>query len=402
MRRLSALLAAVAIAVVGAGCTSDKVKADEVSVLVERGSRVLVGERGEGLRLAQGRRILHLGAQVKVLEGSASIALHDGSQLEVRKGSEVAVGRPVVLVAEDLLVTSASKPLLVTAAGSQFSVDGVAKLSRDLAVSAAAYRGRVAVKSAGRTLTIPALRQAAAASLGVLPAEPVALDYDPADAWDRRFLGAAIDLGEELEAKSEGFTRSLRPGEGRTPGFYRLLLPDLEREPAFGEELVVDQREPGDLLIGATIAVSGRLGSFADRWSNVFEFRDQGARWGLVALDQQVNDIQGVVASVDAAIGRQQFDFALPGPPARVAASAAAATTAPRPVETPAPATPPRAAPQPSTSGRAPSPGPAAPVPVVTLPPLLPAPEPTPPSDGILTPLLEPITTTLDGLLSGP
>lgn len=400
MRRLSALLAAVAIAVVGAGCTSEKVKANEVAVLIERGSRVLVGERGEGLRLAQGRRILHLGAQVKVLEGSASIALHDGSQLEVRKGSEVAVGRPVVLVAEDLLVTSASKPLLVTAAGSQFSVDGVAKLSRDLAVSAAAYRGRVAVKSAGRTLTIPALRQAAAASLGVLPAEPVALDYDPADAWDRRFLGAAIDLGEELEAKSEGFTRSLRPGEGHTPGFYRLLIPDLEAEPAFGEELVADQREPGDLLVGATIAVSGRLGSFADRWANVFEFRGKGARWGLVALDQQVNDLQGVVASVDAAIGRQQFDFALPSAPASTPAPAAPATAS-RPVEPPAPATPPRPAPQPTTSGRAPSPVPAAPVPVVTLPPLLPAPEPTPPTEGILTPLLDSVTATLDGLLSG-
>ena len=400
MRRLSALLAAAAIAVVGAGCTGDKVKADEVSVLIERGSRVLVGERGEGLRLARGRRILHLGAQVKVLEGSASIALHDGSQLEVRKGSEVAVGSPVVLVAEDLLVTSAKKPLLVTAAGSRFSVDGVAKLSRDLAVSAATYRGRVAVKSAGRTLTVPALREAAAASLGVLPAEPDALDYDPADAWDRRFLGAAIDLGEELEAKSEGFTRSLRPGEGHTPGFYRLLLPDLETEPAFGEELVADQREPGDLLVGATIAVSGRLGSFAERWSNVFEFRDQGARWGLVALDQQVNDLQGVVASVDAAIGRQQFDFALPAAPASTPTPATPVTSS-RPVEPPAPPPPSRPVPQPTTGGRAPSPVPATPVPLVPLPPLLPAPEPTPPSEGILTPLLDSITTTLDGLLSG-
>ncbi|MGH9179769.1 MAG: hypothetical protein ACRD0N_14595, partial [Acidimicrobiales bacterium] len=328
MRRLVGVLSVVAVLVLGAACTNDKVRINEASVNVDRGSRVLVAERGEAFRSATGQVTLHIGGRVKVTAGSATVSLHDGSTLELRTGSNLELGTPVVLVARDLLVTSGIQPLKVAAAGSQFLVEGVAKLSRDLAASAGSYRGTVKISSAGRSLTVPALRQAEVASLSVLPAAPDAFDYDAADPWDRRFLGAAIDLGEELEAKSEGFTRSLRPGEGRTPGFYRLLIPALEDEDAFGAELFAEDREPGDVLVGATIAVKGRLGSFAERWQSVFTFREQGARWGLVAMDQQVNDLQGVVGSVDLAIGSYQFEFAQP------ALAAAAPAPAP-PVETP-------------------------------------------------------------------
>ena len=397
MNRLVALLAVV-VTLAAAGCSDSKVRAGEVSVIVDPGSRVLLAERGEGLRLAEGRRTLHRGAQVKVLTGSASVTLDDGARLEVRKGSEVALGAPIALVAQDLLVTSGSRPVKVSAAGSQVTVDGVAQVSRDLAVSASTYRGTATLRSAARSLTIPALREAAVPSLGVLQIEPDAIDYDSADAWDRRFLGAAIDLGDELEAKSEGFTRSLDPGEGRTPGFYRVLLPELEREPAFGEELLSPGLEPGDALIGATIAVSGKIGSFASRWAGVFAFRDKGARWGLVALDQQVNDIQGLVNSVDAAIGRQSFAFApTPGPSApsnpRPVAPAAPVSTAPPP------AAPRSSAPPPTTAAPTRRTPPTT-APLITLPELLPEPDP-PPTEGLLTPLLDVVTTTLDGLLSG-
>lgn len=398
MRRLAGMLAAVLIAVAGSACTDDKVSADEASVLVDPDSSVLVAERGGKMRPAEGRVTLHLGAQVKVLKGSASVSLHDGAQLEVRTGSEIQLGTPIVLVSDDLLVTSAAAPVKVAVAGSRFTVSGVARLSRDFAASAAAYRGRVELRSAARSLTIPALRQAAAASLGVLPAEPEALDYDPGDAWDRRFLGSAIDLGEELEAKSEGFTRSLDPGEGRTPGFYRLLLPDLEDEPAFGAESIGDRRA-GELLIGATIAVSGTRGSFAERWASVFEFRDQKARWGLVALDQQVADLKGVVGAVDQAIGRQSFAFApLPGtvrPP-----PAGPAGPAPAPVVAPPAAEAPRAAPS-APPARPPARAPASPPPLLSVPQLVRDPEPLAPTEGLLAPVVDVLTTTIDGLL-GP
>jgi len=248
---------------------------------------------------------------VKVLSGQVGLELQSGPRLELRRGSEVRVdGRPALLDGDLLVASSGERPLTVQAGGSLVTVAGSARLSRDLAVSAASYRGGLRIQSAGRSLKVPALRQADIPSLGVVPPEPEPLDYDPRDEWDRRFLGDAIELGDELEAKSEGFTSSLRSTEGQTPGYFRLLVPALENEPSFGPPLLTERRPPGETLVGATIVVAGGKGSFVARWREVFAFRDQGAAWGLVALEQNVRDSGGLVRSLDAAIGRAVFAFA--------------------------------------------------------------------------------------------
>ena len=404
MRHLLAAVVVTLVIAAVAGCSGDEVGAGEAAVEITEGSRVLVAERGDDLTLAEGRRTLHLGADVKVLAGSATISLADGTRLEVRDGSEVGIGTPIELVAADLLVTSGRGPVEVEAAGSSFAVDGVAQISRDLAVSASSYQGSVTVRSAARGLRIPALRQASVASLGVVPASPAPLDYDETDPWDRRFLAEAIELGDQLEAKSRGFTESIGPGEGRTAGFYRVLIPDLEDEPQFDESLLTPDLAPGHALVGATIALRGQVAaSFADRWAAVFSFRNQGAQWGLVALDQQVTDTSGLVESVNAAIGRQTFAFA-PTP----------APTSPPPPPAPAPPQPtvPAGPPPPAERTRSPETTPTTRPPatkpdeplltVPTVPPLLAPPDPDqPPPPGLLEPLVNTLTATLDGLLGG-
>ena len=393
----------VVVAAFAAGCSDDRVGTGEAAVVIAEGSRVLIAERGDDLALAEGRRTLRFGADVKVLAGSASISLADGSRIEARDGTEVEIGSPLTLIAEDILVTSGNRPVEVTAAGTHVTVDGVAQLSRDLAVSAASYRGGVTLRSAARELRIPALREAAVASLGVVPTAPKPLDYDPSDPWDRRFLAQAIELGEQLQAKSTGFTESVGRDEGRTAGFYRVLLPALEDELEFDERLLTPGMRPGEALVGATIALHGRIGTFAQRWASVFNFRGQGARWGLVALDQQVNDTSGLVEAVTAAIGRQSFAFAplrppAPGPVATPPASTSPPATAPteptsppRPPATTAPASPPTTKPPDPTL-----------ITVPTVPPLLAPPDPDqPPPPGLLEPLLTSVTATLDGLLGG-
>lgn len=396
MRRF-AIVPVLAILIAGAGCSRNGVPTGQAVVDVQKGSRVLIGERDQGLRPVEGRRTVHLGAQVKVLAGSATIALDDGGRLDVRRGSEVELGSPISLVAEDLLVTSGDRPVAVAVAGSKVTVDGVARLTRDLAVSAATYRGKVIVRSAARSLAVPALRQAEVPSLGVLPAAPDPLEYDDSDIWDRRFLGAAMELTEQLQSRSDGFSKQLEPGEGHTPGFYRVLIPALEREPAFGEDLVSETLEPGDTLVGAAIAVTGRIGSFVERWDAVFGFHNQGATWGLVALDQQVNDANALVQTVDLAIGNQSFAFA-PTPTVALVSNA----PGPLPVA-PEPARPANA--PPVASARPPASPPAAAPPADT--PLLSLPElptlippPSPDSPGILAPLLDVVTDTLGGLLN--
>ena len=400
---LTAVVVTLVIAAVTSGCSGDGVGAGEAAIEVVEGSRVLVAEKGDDLTLADGRRTVHFGAEVKVLAGSATVSFADGTTLEVRDGSEIRIGSPVELVAAELLVTSGRAPVQVESAGSTFSVDGVAKLSRDLAVRASPYRGSVSVQSAARGLRVPALREANVASIGILPTALRPFQYDATDPWDRRFLAEAIELGDQLEAKSRGFTESIGPGEGRTAGFYRVLLPELEREPLFDESLLTPDLTPGKGLVGATIALHGRNGSFAERWAAVFAFYDEGAQWGLVALDQQVSDTSGLVESVNAAIGRQSFAFA----------PAAVPTVPPPapPVEPPAPAPAPQPAPPaerpgsteptPTTTPPATRPPDPSLISVPTVPPLL-APNPDlPPPPGLLEPLLTSVTSTLDGLLGG-
>ena len=404
MRHLLAAVVVTLVIAALAGCSDDGVGAGEAAVQIAEGSRVLVAEKGDDLTLADGRRTLHFGGEVKVLAGSATISLADGTVLEVRDGSEIVVGSPVELVAADLLVTSGRGPVEVEAAGSRFSVDGVAQLSRDLAVTASSYQGGVSVRSAARGLRIPALREANVASLGNVPTAPRPLRYDATDPWDRRFLAEAIEMGDQLEAKSRGFTDSLGPGEGRTAGFYRVLLPELENEPQFGESLLTPDLTPGKGLVGATIALLGRNGSFADRWAAVFGFYDQGAQWGLVALDQQVADTSGLVETVNAAIGRQSFAFAPaaavpnappPAPPVEPPAPAPAVEPAPPPER------PRNTEPTPTTTPPATRPPDPSLITVPTVPPLL-APNPDlPPPPGLLEPLLTSVTSTLDGLLGG-
>lgn len=397
MRRLAIVLVS-AIVVAGAGCSRGGVHSGQAVVDVEKGSRVLIGERDQGLRLVEGRRTVHLGAQVKVLAGSASIALDDGGRLDVRRGSEVALGLPVSLVAEDLLVTSGDRPVVVAVAGSKVSVDGVARLTRDLAVSAATYRGKVTLRSAARSLVVPALRQAEVPSLGVVQAEPDPLDYDVGDTWDRRFLGAAMDLTEQLQSRSDGFSKQLEPGEGHTPGFYRVLIPALEHEPGFGDDLLSATTDPGDTLVGAAIAVTGRIGTFVERWDAVFGFHGQGATWGLVALDQQVNDADALVQTVDVAIGNQSFAFAPTPTVALVSNAPTAVPVAPAPASPgTAPAAAPAAAPASPATSALPAPG----APLVTLPELptlIPPPDAN--SPGVLAPLLDVVADTLGGLLN--
>ncbi len=400
MKRVLVVLV-VAVVGLGASCSNDeKLGAGEARLSVERGSRVLAGRRGDGLRLVTGDRRLGLGSQVKVLAGSAVVALDDGSTVEVRKGSEIELGSPMSLVAGDALVTTSGRPLTVAAAGSQVQVAGAARLLRDLAVSAASYQGQVTLRSAGRSLVVPALRQAGVPTLGELPDQPEPLEYDAADPWDRRFLGEAIDMGAELEAKSQGFTASLQRGEGTTPGFYRQLLPELGSEPAFGPSLLSSRRPPGETLVGAAIVVAGRQGSFAERWNGVFGFREQGAAWGLVALDQQVTDVTALGRTVDLAIGRVSFAFA---PPSSVPSSSAPSDVprTPRPSSTPASSPTPTSRPAPPSSPPTTRP-PAGPAPTT---PTLPLPVPTtPPPSGerqLLAPLLDTVGDTLDGLLPG-
>jgi len=290
--------------------------------------------------------------RVRVVEGSAVLRLGDDRELELRAGSGPTVPGSEVelapranteagvvpsLLAGNLLVSAPKSELEVVVGDVEVSVaDGTARVSQGLVAVAASYSGRLTVRSAGRSIVVPALRQVSVPAPGLLPSRPSPLLYQPSDPWDRENLGDAIDLGDRLAKQSKGFTAQLGTGEGRTPGFYRQILPALENEPAFDTAMLGSSRDPGEALVGLAITVGGRQKTFAERLRDVFDFHDQGAAWGLVALDQEVTSAT-LIAGVDAAIGRGPTIAAEGGaPPTR-----APPTTVP-PARAPAAPTPPR------------------------------------------------------------
>ena len=208
-----------------------------------------------------------------------------------------------MLLAGDVLAITGSSDLTVSVGDIGVVVRGAAQVSRGHSIVVSTYTGSADVTVAGQTLTVPALRQAIVPASGPVPPAPTPVVYDAGDTWDLRYLGDAIALGNELDARSQGFSAQVGPTDGRTADFFRRLLDPLAQQPSFTDGSLAGDRPPGETLVGAAIAVEGTMGTFDERWTEVFAFRDQGASWGLVALDQGVTR-SPLVALVDGGIGR--------------------------------------------------------------------------------------------------
>jgi hypothetical protein len=242
-----------------------------------------------------------------------------------------------------------------------------------------------------------------------VPESPSPLVLNSVDPWDRRELGAAIDLTDQLDAASHGFTASVPTGLPISAGFYRSALtqlpvsftdallspgPATAPEPT-GVAVAAGQRAPGEVLVGAAIVVQGRSGTFGGRWQSVFAFRDAGAAWGLVALDQGV-DPSGLLNVLTGAINRSLLVFSQPqtpaivtGPaPTLVAAPPVTSVTLPRPATSTAPTVP---AKPPVT----------APVTVPAIVPPVPNLPPTPASP-VLDPVVQLLNNVVGALLPPP
>jgi hypothetical protein len=303
MRRRWCALALVALVASPAACSDDEPKEGEARLEVDGEALV---ERADGQReTVDGSTTLGSGDRVTLQRGTGVMQLRGGTHFELREAvgnaadTSVVMGKRPVLEAGDLLVsTEESTPLEADGTDVEVS-EGSARLTRAFGMSVAAYDAEVALDSAGVSAEVPALREMVVPDLGRPPRSPNPVSYDDRDPWDRRYLGAAIDLGETLQQLADDLTGLLPEGEGRTPGFFRLVLPGLEDEADFGRDDIDLDRDPGETLIGAAITDLGERGSFDERWGDVFDFRDDGAAWGIVALDQAVRSgpLEGSVES---------------------------------------------------------------------------------------------------------
>ncbi len=279
-----------------------------------------VGRPGEERREITGSQDLRVGDGVRVRDGSAVIRFPDDRELELRSGTdlemratEVAERFRLTLLSGDLLVRSPEQPLTILSGDGEVVVRGIVRISRGLSLVVAAYEGSATVSSAARSLVVPGLRQVAVPAAGLFPTRPSPLDFSPDDPRDQRYLSGAIGLSAELLARSRGFSAQLGAGEGRTVSYFRELLPRLAGEPSFQAPLLNAARPPGETLVGAAIALESTKGTFADRWTAEFGFHDDGAPWGLVAMDQGVSRVP-LLALIESALRRGPTNFALAQP----------------------------------------------------------------------------------------
>ena len=389
-------LAAAALVVAGlvpAAC-SDK-GPGEGEARLEVDGRAVVERRGGDRDEVRDSADIHSGDRVELVEGSGSMLLHRGIRLELRAGlgdaadSALLMGTTPELEAGDLLV-SAPRRLELVAAGTTLRIDGgAARVSRALGVAVAAYDAAVQVDSAGQVREVPGLREMQVPALGRPPKTARPLDYRAGDPWDRRFLGQAMELGDRLEAIAKGYTQNLDGREGRTPGFFRLVLPGLDDEPSFGAELIDLERAPGETLVGAAITDLGRRGTFVERWHSVFGFREEGAAWGLVVLDQDVSG-SPLLGTIEEAVGTSPLAFVAPPAPGRSAPQTPGSTGPDGPVTpSPTPTTSPPTTSPPTTS------------PPPTTPPTTTPTVPENPLAPVLDPVLGPTTEVVTGLVGG-
>lgn len=388
--RAFALTVAATVLLLAGGCRRPAAVGREGRL--EPAGNVLLTARGGDPVSIRSERTLRTGDVVEVSDGSATVVLPDGGSLELRPRTVVAFDKGPELRSGDLLVVTERAPQIVRAAGSSARAEGAVRLAQSLSLRVATYTGSASLESGGRSIDVPALRQVAVPALGVLPggANPIALARE--DPWDKRFLGDVLDALDPLESLSHGFTGQVLPTDGRTAGFYRTLVPQLDAEPAFQQATVEQLREPGEVLVGATIALLGRRGSFGERLAGAATFRAEGAPWALVARDQDVPSFDTLRRAVEDAVGRAPLQFAAAAevpPAARDASPTASAGRRPRSAPAPTPTTSPPP-PAPSPSEPAPSP-----------PPRSDPPPPPPDNPGVLRPIVDPVVALLDGLLGG-
>ncbi|HEX2118419.1 MAG TPA: hypothetical protein VHF91_04490 [Acidimicrobiales bacterium] len=264
-----AIVALLVVAI--AGCTgSSRPAAGRLTV---EGQADVTRPGEDRVEVTNGSRDLKAGDRVRVREGTAVIRLPDDRRLELRVGSELEMRsaegddddvRPA-LMAGDLLVVSDRAPYNVALTDAQVSVHGDARISRGVALLVATYEGTAQLSAGGSTLAVPALRQASLPPAGQFPTRVTPLEASPSDGWDQRYLSDAIELGGQLDARSQGFTAQLAPNEGRSYQYFRDLFPRLAAEPGFTAGMVNSARAPGETLVGAAITLEGTRGTFAER-----------------------------------------------------------------------------------------------------------------------------------------
>jgi hypothetical protein len=397
-RRLAVVLA---IALLGApACSTGGGRDDTYHLQVD--GLVEVTHDGTTSEVGKDRDVVE-GDVVRMLDGDAVLELPGDRSMRLRAADEhattVTVAAEPDLMDGDAVVIAGDDDLSFTVGDVDVLLtNGAARVQRGLSVTIALYGGTADVRAAGRSFAdgLPALRQLTIPATGLLPrtASPLLYDEKNPDPWDREFLGAAIDLGADLDRRARGFTGQLGPRVPVNASLLKRVLPPLADEAELSDALV-GQRSAGEALVGASIVVASG-GPFSAEWDDVFSFRADGARWGLVALDQRVKR-DALISTIMAAVGRSPLLFATgsSGNGSTNVAIGPTSTTTPPTSSPPTTTSPPNEDGDPTPVLPTPTiPPDLLPVPLPTIPPLPSVPNPDDPDGADTSP--DPVEVVVD------
>ena len=376
----------------------------EADVVVD--GTAVVALAGGGNETITDRARLHAGDVLDVQQGVARITTNDakyqarssfdsGSAATRSADTRLKIGSEPELLAGELLVEDSSGAT-VQSAGTAVTVgsdgaDGAARLSRTLSLGVSVYRGNAQINSAGSRLTVSRLRSVEVVSLGQLPVDLLPVSVTATDPWDREFLSDAIQINGDLDPLTVAFDKA-SGGADITPASLDSAHLPATASPAL-QQLISSARdidpnlELSGAIVGALIATLAKGDSFASHWNAVFAFHHEGASWGLVAMDQNV-ERQALISRVASAIDNQG------------SLSFGQVTTAAPPVTQPVLTGPPPTAP-PATTATQPSLA-------TSTPTTRPAPPTTQPQTGLTLPIVPQLispgtsgTTPLQGVVDG-
>lgn len=301
MRRAIGIVAVV-IAFTLTSCSGEGGDGDRYVLQLEG-----LAQLADGTELDAGQHRLEVGEEVRITDGTATLGLPGDRSLELRAGqdasddSRIEVDAEPTLIDGHALLVSGEETARLHSGGTEVVLTaGAARIRRSTGVSVAVYEGRAEVSSLGQELEEPvrALRQVSVTGAGVLPRtpSPLVFDRDDLDPWDRRFLGPSVELGTQLDRMSRALSSRLDPPSPSDAGYFRAVVPALRGVEGFQPRPTA---APGETVVGASVALAAD-GDFGEGWSAAWSFRDEGADWGLVALDVRAarDEIVGTLGGI--------------------------------------------------------------------------------------------------------
>jgi hypothetical protein len=254
---------------------------------IEPGTMVATGSRG--------RALVHLGA-------AGTLELGSQAQVRIDARPQVVRGSVLARAADPGLGVRAGDAEVQAGDGSVFRVDG------GFSVRVAVYRGAAEVLGSGID-QVQALRQATVLEGGVVPRGPEPLEVRPDHPWDIRLLGAAIDLGLDLDEIQRGLTRQL-PGRGADIAVMRVLdgaIPARKVQEILGRVAAPETVAAAETMVAAEVSRdAARLSQtpVVQVLDDVVDFRMEGAHWivvvaqwglGGAGLLQGLQELAGVI-----------------------------------------------------------------------------------------------------------